>query len=105
MTVVVGGGGGLDFAPMHAMNRYTRPNCSNVAITGVSHMSLVFLSLYVMLSIRLSILVCDAASLFCACLVSVKGPTMGSFSTVKTVQYQFVVVSMLNRLLCKHTIL
>ena len=33
---------------------------------------LVFLSLYVMLSILLSILVCAAASLFCACLVSVK---------------------------------
>ena len=33
---------------------------------------LVFLSLYVMLSIRLSILVCAAASLFCACLVSVQ---------------------------------
>ena len=32
---------------------------------------LVFLSLYVMLSILLSILVCAAASLFCACLVSV----------------------------------
>ena len=31
---------------------------------------LVFLSLYVILSIRLSILVCAAASLFCACLVS-----------------------------------
>ena len=33
---------------------------------------LVFLYLYVMLSILLSILVCAAASLFCACLVSVK---------------------------------
>ena len=33
---------------------------------------LVFLSLYVMLSILLSILVCVAASLFCACLVSIK---------------------------------
>ena len=33
---------------------------------------LVFLSLYVTLSIRLSILVCAAASLFCACLVSVQ---------------------------------
>ena len=32
---------------------------------------LVFLSLYVMLSILLSILVCAAASLFCASLVSV----------------------------------
>ena len=32
---------------------------------------LVFLSLYVMLSILLSIFVCAAASLFCACLVSV----------------------------------
>ena len=32
---------------------------------------LVLLSLYVMLSILLSILVCAAASLFCACLVSV----------------------------------
>ena len=31
-----------------------------------------FLSLYVMLSILLSILVCVAASLFCACLVSVQ---------------------------------
>ena len=31
-----------------------------------------FLSLYVMLSILLSILVCAAASLFCACLVSVQ---------------------------------
>ena len=34
---------------------------------------LVFLSLYVMLSILLSIFVCAAASLFCACLVSVHG--------------------------------
>ena len=34
--------------------------------------TLVFLSLYVMLSILLSILVCAAASLFCACLVSVQ---------------------------------
>ena len=33
---------------------------------------LVFLSLYVMLSLLLSILVCGAASLFCACLVSVQ---------------------------------
>ena len=33
---------------------------------------LVFLSLYVMLSILLSIVVCAAASLFCACLVSVQ---------------------------------
>ena len=33
---------------------------------------LVFLSLYVMLSIVLSILACAAASLFCACLVSVQ---------------------------------
>ena len=33
---------------------------------------LVFLYLYVMLSILLSILVCAAASLFCACLVSVQ---------------------------------
>ena len=33
---------------------------------------LVFLSVYVMLSILLSILVCAAASLFCACLVSVQ---------------------------------
>ena len=33
---------------------------------------LVFLSLYVMLSILLSILVCAAAGLFCACLVSVQ---------------------------------
>ena len=33
---------------------------------------LVFLSLYVMLSMLLSILVCAAASLFCACLVSVQ---------------------------------
>ena len=33
---------------------------------------LVFLSFYVMLSILLSILVCAAASLFCACLVSVQ---------------------------------
>ena len=35
---------------------------------------LVFLSLYVMLSILLSILVCAAASLFCACLVSIQVP-------------------------------
>ena len=34
--------------------------------------TLVFLSLYVMLSILLSMLVCAAASLFCACLVSVQ---------------------------------
>ena len=33
---------------------------------------LVFLSMYVMLGILLSILVCAAASLFCACLVSVQ---------------------------------
>ena len=33
---------------------------------------LVLLSLYVMLSILLSILVCAAASLFCACLISVQ---------------------------------
>ena len=33
---------------------------------------LVFLSLYVMLSILLSIFICAAASLFCACLVSVQ---------------------------------
>ena len=33
---------------------------------------LVFLSLYVMLSILLSILVCEAERLFCACLVSVQ---------------------------------
>ena len=33
---------------------------------------LVFLSLYVILSMPLSILVCEAASLFCACLVSVQ---------------------------------
>ena len=33
---------------------------------------LVFLSLYVMFSLLLSILVCAAASLFCACLVSVQ---------------------------------
>ena len=33
---------------------------------------LVFLSLYVMLSTTLSILVCAAASLFCACLASVQ---------------------------------
>ena len=33
---------------------------------------LVLLSLYVMLSILLSILVCAAASLFCACLVGVQ---------------------------------
>ena len=42
LTVVVGGG--LDFAPMHAIHRYTRPNCNNVAITGVSHMSLALLN-------------------------------------------------------------
>ena len=35
---------------------------------------LVFLSLYVMLSILISILVCAVASLFCACLVSAQGP-------------------------------
>ena len=34
--------------------------------------TLVFLSLYVMLSILLSILVCAPTSLFCACLVSVQ---------------------------------
>ena len=37
----------------------------------LTHM-LVFLSLYVMLSILPSILVCAVASLFCACLVSVQ---------------------------------
>ena len=36
---------------------------------------LVFLSLYVMLSLLLSILVCAAASLFCACVVSVQVST------------------------------
>ena len=36
--------------------------------------TLVWLSLYVMLSILFSILVCAAASLFCACLFSVQGP-------------------------------
>ena len=35
-------------------------------------MMLVLLSVYVMLSIRRSMLVCAAASLFCACLVSVQ---------------------------------
>ena len=39
-----GCGGGLDFAPMHAIHRYTRPNCNNVAITGISHMSLALLN-------------------------------------------------------------
>ena len=38
-----GCGGGLDFAPMHAIHRYTRPNCSNLASNGVSHMSLALL--------------------------------------------------------------
>ena len=33
---------------------------------------LVFQTLYVMLSVLLSILVCAAATLFCACLVSVQ---------------------------------
>ena len=44
-----------------------------ISMTFVLSLSqmLVFLSLYVMLSILLSILVCAAASLFCACLVSV----------------------------------
>ena len=35
--------GGLDFSPMHAIHRYTRSDCNNVAITGVSHMSLALL--------------------------------------------------------------
>ncbi len=39
-----GCGGGLDFAPMHAIHRYTRPNCNNIAITGISHMSLALLN-------------------------------------------------------------
>ena len=49
--------------------------CLTVLIISMSFVfsltqTLVFLSLYVMLSILLSILVCAAASLFCACLVS-----------------------------------
>ena len=44
---------------------------SMTCVLSLTHM-LVFLSLYVMLSILLSILVCAAASLFCACLVSVQ---------------------------------
>ena len=45
-----------------------------ISITFVLFLNqmLVFLSLYVILSILLSILVCAAASLFCACLVSVQ---------------------------------
>ena len=39
-----GCGGGLDFAPMHAIHRYTRPTCNNVAITGGSHMILALLN-------------------------------------------------------------
>ena len=42
---------------------------------------LAFLSLYVMLSILLSILVCAAAGLFCACLVSVSAPYVLAGST------------------------
>ena len=42
-----------------------------IFVLSLTHM-LVFLSLYEMLSILLSILVCAAASLFCACLVSVQ---------------------------------
>ena len=42
---------------------------------------LVFLSLYVMFSILLSILVCAASSLFCACLVSVSAPYVIAGST------------------------
>ena len=46
----------------------------NISMTFVLSLTqtLVFLSVYVMLSILLSILVCAAASLFCACLVSVQ---------------------------------
>ena len=43
---------------------------SKTVVLSLTQM-LAFLSLYVMLSILLSILVCAAASLFCACLVSV----------------------------------
>ena len=39
-----GFGGGLDFAPMHAIHRCTWPNCNKVAITGISHMSLALLN-------------------------------------------------------------
>ena len=47
-----------------------------IAVTFVLPLTqmLVLLSLYVMLRILLSILVCAAASLFCACLVNVQGP-------------------------------
>ena len=47
-----------------------------IAVTFVLSLTqmLVLLSLYVMLRILLSILVCAAASLFCACLVNVQGP-------------------------------
>ena len=45
-----------------------------ISMTSVFSLTqtLVFLSLYVMLSILISILVCPAASLLCACLVSVQ---------------------------------
>ena len=77
--------GNLD--PRHAMEALglLRGLCEEVgaALLVVSHdtavldsfdtrLDLAVLSLYVMLSILLSILVCAAASLFCACLVSVQ---------------------------------
>ena len=43
---------------------------------------LVFLSLYVMLSILLSILVCAAASMFCACFVSVQVSNLHKLSNM-----------------------
>ena len=64
---------------------------------------LVFLSLYVMLSILLSILDCAAASLFCACLVSVQvsAPYViaGSTQELYTCLFRQKMVSLVRELL------
>ena len=62
-----------------AQDHFIFPTLLIISMTFVFSLTqmLVFLSLYVMLSILLSILVCAAASLFCACLVSVQGAVAG----------------------------
>ena len=69
----------LQYLSRSSLHRLAGPPCPTVLIISMACVlsltqMLVFLSLYVMLSILLSILVCAAASLFCACLVSVLGP-------------------------------
>ena len=58
-----------------AQDHFIFPTVLIISMTFVLSLTqtLVFLSLYVMLSILLSILVCAAASLLCACLVSFPG--------------------------------